>query len=358
MKKTISKNPREEILLICGRNFGDSIVTAGWLEKTSAILPYNWIVWCRPSVAPFFQNIKAVTTVYSSEFPVGTKKNFNWRAALKLLSIAKTIRRRTLLFSVDLFGDFREALLAKLCGSKTHLTLAWPNDHLASRMIRRAPSWLISPISFRPPVNTSFYDAYALFATHLIKNARLPSDRVISITNATPTKAVAPMVVGLHPFASEVSREWPDENWNNLARQLQNIGYQVIAFGARNDLPRLHRIFEGALNSTSFRTDSLVEFGNQIKQLDVLIGLDSLSIHMAARAGIPSIALIGPSSPKLWLPPNCTYVSAPGACTYQPCFNKPKCRGKDWQYICMRSIAVDLVIQTTVAALSHARLTP
>ena len=155
----------------------------------------------------------------------------------------------------------------------------------------------------------------------------------------------APTKVGLHPFASQTCKLWPAERWQQLVAELLQRGCQLTAYGAPAERAALQTIFGPHAARMRLVTGSLPAFAEDLKQLDLLIGLDSFSVHMAHRQGVRSIMLNAGNPPTLWGPPDGVVLANSGGCTAYPCYNKPQCQGTAHEFACVKSVIVDDVIR-------------
>lgn len=109
---------------------------------------------------------------------------------------------------------------------------------------------------------------------------------------------------GLHiaicPFSRAAGKNWPPERFVRLAKQLQQEADTVIHLvGGPADRPQCEEmaaaIGDGTINHAGKTT--LIELGSLLKEMDLLITVDSGPMHMAAAIGTPTLALFGPTSP-------------------------------------------------------------
>jgi ADP-heptose:LPS heptosyltransferase len=94
--------------------------------------------------------------------------------------------------------------------------------------------------------------------------------------------------VVIHPFSGGTSKNWPLDYFRSLAEQLP-CQVEWIA-GPEQEL-------EGAL-----RFESLRDLAEHLSGARLYIGNDSGITHLAAAAGVPGIALFGPTEPDIWTP--------------------------------------------------------
>lgn len=92
----------------------------------------------------------------------------------------------------------------------------------------------------------------------------------------------------IHPFSGSAKKNWPLENYRELARRLK-IPVQWTA-GPEEKL-------DGAM-----RFDDLYELGCWISKAAVFIGNDSGISHLAAAVGTPVVAIFLTTDPAVWAP--------------------------------------------------------
>ena len=96
----------------------------------------------------------------------------------------------------------------------------------------------------------------------------------------------------IHPFSGSPKKNWPLENFRELARTLERT--MPVRWCAGADDPPL----EGAV-----RIDDLYELACWLARARLYIGNDSGITHLAAAVGTPVLALFGPASdPAVWAP--------------------------------------------------------
>lgn len=95
----------------------------------------------------------------------------------------------------------------------------------------------------------------------------------------------------IHPFSGSPRKNWPLENFRELARQLETE-LPVRWCTGREDPP-----IEGAA-----RFDDLYELARWLARARLYVGNDSGITHLAAAVGTPVLALFGPTDPEVWAP--------------------------------------------------------
>jgi len=96
--------------LIVARYLGDGVIQSNFLRRlVERRYAQRYIVWTRPQMAFFFEDI-AGCVVVSSQFPIATIKQFRMRATLEFLRAAREIRGQRPSISIDLIGDVRKGV--------------------------------------------------------------------------------------------------------------------------------------------------------------------------------------------------------------------------------------------------------
>lgn len=91
----------------------------------------------------------------------------------------------------------------------------------------------------------------------------------------------------IHPFSGSKRKNWPIENFREVAAKLENVVW----------LAGPEESFDG---STHF--DDLPDVASLIAGATRYIGNDSGITHLAAAVGAPVIAIFGPTDPRIWAP--------------------------------------------------------
>ena len=117
-------------------------------------------------------------------------------------------------------------------------------------------------------------------------------------------------MVVLHLFAggyrSEL-REWPDARWRELAGELDARGFGVVLTGAEHERERA-KPFAASCELPSGR---LVDLAGRLSLTDLLdvvagsalvVSVNTGLMHIAGAAGVPTVALNGPTSEHRWGP--------------------------------------------------------
>jgi len=160
------------------------------------------------------------------------------------------------------------------------------------------------------------------------------SDRVVAIAPGG----------GVNPRTRFELKRWPLQKFVDLARRLRAVDVRVVALG----LPEEVTAFRAAVGETAgieTASGDLRLAGALLARSRVCVANDSGLLHLAVAAGVPCVAIFGPTNPDVWGP------NAPGhrvvrhVVPCQPCYLDdgvlPECR---WDHRCMRDLPVEEVL--------------
>ncbi len=148
--------------------------------------------------------------------------------------------------------------------------------------------------------------------------------------------------VVIHAAASLPAKQWPLDRFAHVMRKLREQGtVRFVYTGAKNDsalYEEIERLGDfGGLNLCG--KASLRENVAVYRNCDLFFGVDSGPMHMAAAAGIPVVALFGPTDERKWGPWGEGHVILSKRLACHPC--KPhKCATRE----CMEKITTQEVL--------------
>jgi heptosyltransferase III len=117
--------------------------------------------------------------------------------------------------------------------------------------------------------------------------------------NATLAPRKPYVVLHANPFYQY--KRWNDAGWQGLARGLAERGLAVIATEGPDpaERPYLDRVWHSAGIPVNRRRLDWGALAQLLKEAALYVGPDTSTTHLAAASGCPTIALFGPTSPRL-----------------------------------------------------------
>jgi ADP-heptose:LPS heptosyltransferase len=162
----------------------------------------------------------------------------------------------------------------------------------------------------------------------------------------------------IHAGPSGAFREWPMENWRSLVKELVEQGFDnIIQVGSslRGSLEFVpHVVIPNVFSAVDRLT--LEESIALVSDCDLLLGIDSGLLHIAASVGTPAVGIFGSTSPELRFSPDRACLCVVSKVECQGCHHRaPRLHwvtGCPFNLNCMKSITVNEVLQACVSQLT------
>jgi len=333
------KTKKKIVCVISLRNLGDIVIQSRFISVLAkSVEDTEWIIWTRNEGVFYFEGIPN-STIFTSTFLF--KKDISLSKIYLLLKTILRLRKYHFSFVIDFIGDFRERLLVKLLRTEKHLFPFWGAQHVFLNTIRN-PFGVPIGGAYIDPVNINIYKSYQIFIDYIVNAMGGKKKLDISYNYKKLNKQVR---IGLHPFASQQCKLWSYSNWLELAQYLLENEYEIVVFGAESENVLLNEIFCPIKDKIIICTKKINLLDSYLMNIDLMICLDSFSVHLASLKGIRSIMINGSNNKDLFAPPNSLVLANSGNCVNYPCYNKPKCLGALHEFACINSISVSDVVK-------------
>lgn len=205
----------------------------------------------------------------------------------------------------------------------------------------------------------------------------VPAIAEIVPPNARPAHAPDRAYAVVHAAPMFRYKQWTDDGWRGLAAALATRGLTVLATtGPGEDERRyLDRVWGGAPQVQRLTPLTWGELAGLIGGAQLYVGPDTSVTHLAAATAVPTIALYGPTDPRLWGPwpaggliraweavgniqnrGNVWLVQNPQACPWSilPCQQEGCERHRKSHSRCLDELAVAQVLSAVDAGLASA----
>jgi len=171
---------------------------------------------------------------------------------------------------------------------------------------------------------------------------------------ATGVVALAPGG-GVNPRTRFELKRWPLAYFAELTRRLRAQGLRVLVLGLPEEVTAF-RAAVGDLDGIETASGDLRLAGALLARCRACVANDSGLLHLAAAAGVPCVAIFGPTNPEVWGPYGPGHRVVRHAVPCQPCYHDdgvlPACR---FEHRCMRDLPVDEVLGAVAGLLTTAR---
>ncbi|MGA8078759.1 MAG: glycosyltransferase family 9 protein, partial [Xanthobacteraceae bacterium] len=130
-----------------------------------------------------------------------------------------------------------------------------------------------------------------------------PHDEIVPPAGGTrPALAPPQPYAVIHAAPMFRYKRWTDDGWRALAAALSQRGLGAVVTGAADDRAYLDNVWR---DSAVVRLDGKIAWPDLtalVADAAVYVGPDTAITHLAAATGTPTVALYGPTDPRLWGP--------------------------------------------------------
>lgn len=178
----------------------------------------------------------------------------------------------------------------------------------------------------------------------LVINGQLGAERRMQILPALD--AGKPYVV-IHPVSRWQFKQWLPEHWAAVADRLSEQEGMQVVFSCGPDAGEQAYVrsilaeSRGRHETTDGKL-TIRELAGLMQEARLFLGVDTVAMHLAAAAQLPSVVLFGPSSEWSWHPWHCRHELVLGDCSCKR--TRQFICDKSTVYPCMAGITVDAVV--------------
>lgn len=153
-------------------------------------------------------------------------------------------------------------------------------------------------------------------------------------------------IIAIHPGSGSLKKCWPVDSFAWLCLKLNNwLSIKICLIGGPADEQAFNSLKQrlNGLSPILFKDLPLGTLAAFLSHCDLYLGNDSGVTHLAAALGVPTIALFGPTDPRVWAPLGPKVFVLQSKATCSPC-NQEK-RNNCLEPICMSSISPEHVLK-------------
>lgn len=282
--KPIQLPPEPRVLVVAMRRLGDVLLTTPLIRSVKRAFP----------AASIDALVFAGTEGILSGNPdlagvIGVSERPSVRESLAML---RRIGQRYDLALSTQTGD-RPTALARLAGRQS----AGPLD--ANRVSATIKRWALTRSYVSDRTRHRVVDLLRL-AEHI--GIPASNEIVCPLGEVRPGLPAPNSYAVVHAAPKYTYKRWTAEGWRKLPDALRSRGLATIAIGAKSDGVYLDEVWRGC---DVMRLDGALawpEISALIGAARVYVGPDTAVTHLAAATGTPTVALYGPTDPRIWGP--------------------------------------------------------
>ncbi|MEE9437183.1 MAG: glycosyltransferase family 9 protein [Candidatus Adiutricales bacterium] len=334
------------ILIVKLSHIGDVAMSLPFLVALRQIYPQDHLTWLVEEAAAEIVTdhplLDRVVVSRRKAWIREIKRGRFWEVIPEIRRFFKELRQEPYDMVIDLQGLFKSGILAYFSGAERRIGYDQTREFSYRFLNER-----LSPYDPDRRSVLKYLDVAAYLGVKIDETGRsyLPC---LAVNEAAAREAdllfagdKRPKVI-INPISTGRNRLWPESCWKELIHLIvREYDFQVVLTGGLENQDENHRIAQGSehvLNLTG-RT-SLKVLAEIIRSAIVFISPDTGPLHIAAMAGIPTVALFGPTAPWRNGPfgPGHEVIRLGIECS--PCFKKVCDNPR-----CMTEISVDQVYQ-------------
>lgn len=313
------------ILIVKLSSLGDIVQSFGALEAIRARLPNAKIDWV---VAASFQELIKAHPLIDEAIVIDPS---SWRSLLRSIH---TLRKKKYHLLFDLQGNSKSAFFTFLACAKEKVGFSW-------KTAREWPNVLATNLRFTIEKNQNIVSFYQeLISSYFQDEKKIVSQGVELKVEEKEKKRIETLF--LHEKRKKIliclgsrwkSKKAPFATWQSLLKKIlmkDPDSCFYFAWGTLEEKEECKALCDFfPKNSILLEKYSLPGLQYLMTKVDLMIGVDSIALHLCATTKTPTLALFGPTHPKVFAPLGKKHQFLLGRCPYGMVFDKqcPKLRG-------------------------------
>jgi len=255
---------------------------------------------CRTGVSQFFIDQKMVSRAF--EVKKGDRKSY--------LALVKQLRIENYDICISPHQSLRTAIFISSLGAKTKVGFKnWWNKWFFTHRISRDKTLpdALRQLSLMDPFDGSLKNKMRDFANNVEILPDIPKEfsMKLDIQSVSLPELLTGIMKTKYALIAPGS-QWPTKRWSvdgfvEVIRKLMSEKYEVVLVGSGTEdvliNKRLSDLIPGLIDLTN--STSLSELAYLMTKATVLVCNDSGLMHLAATAGLPVVAIFGPTTPAL-----------------------------------------------------------
>lgn len=316
------------ILIVKTSSLGDIVHAFSSLTALREQFPKAHISWVVEK--PFSSLVSAhpyVDEVIEIDSKKWRKKIFSSSTYLEIKSMLSKLRAKSFDLLFDLQGNTKSSFVTFFAKSKEKVGYGY-------KSVWEYPNLLATNVKYDPPkeVNVREENLF-LIKSHLKLSSIQDKPQVLKL--ASDEQETLKTLLG-HPFLKEGQKILvaPGSHWKNkqasqeaLSNLLEKIEQKkpavfLLTWGNDAEKQFCNEISKRLPKAVLMEKISIPVLQNLMKEMDLVIAMDSLPLHLAATVGTATFGIFGPSIAKKFAPPSALHKAIQGSCPYGRSFDR------------------------------------
>ncbi len=318
------------ILIVKTSALGDIVhtfpVLAYLRDRVSGPLVIDWVVEARCAglvdAHPLIDNVYTVDT-RAWKHSLFSKKT--WDAVGKF---RREIRHAPYDVVFDLQGNTKSGLITATTRARSKVGFARSNVSEWPNLIFTYQHY---DVNDRASIRSSYLDVVRAYFEDPVPyenigvKLNISSEESAEIQDITRRHSSDPSPkILVCPGSAWENKRLPDDVLRDFLKEVQKeLGCRFLfAWGSKEELGTCQELATHLPHSETLPKLSLRVLQNLMSELDLVVAMDSLPLHLAGSAGTPTFGLFGPSSAAKYMPEGPQHGAYQGSCPYGKTFKK------------------------------------
>jgi len=315
-KKNVVKSEVKKILVISLYFRGDALMNTPALRILSKIFPQAQTdIWIKSRSEGILDNNPHINkTIVFDHFKTADYNDSSKPFIKEKINFIKSVRKENYDLCIDLTGKYSTALFALLGGFKYSMGLNYngfgfcynkfvntDTQHTAGHLAGKYAEVIRQGLDLtKEEFDAASESGNIRNEIYISENSGDAIRKILSENGISYDDNI----ISIQPSAGWKAKEWSGEKYSQLISQLPS-GYKIVLIGSEHDAENNKSIIENSNVPEKCVTLSLPMklSAALISVSDIFIGSDSVGLQIAGAAGVPSVALFGPTNPGFSNPP-------------------------------------------------------
>jgi heptosyltransferase-3 len=333
--------PAARLLIIQLRQIGDVLLSTPVLRALRQHYPQSFIAFCaEPAPARVLRhNPHADEVIVRPRHTTWYEEWQFWRR----------IRRLRFDLVIDLLGNPRSAMLARVSGARHRVAFArFPRSLLYTTLVEHGHD----THEYTAAKRLRLLEALGIRASDVSLDFTYTSADEQQVDRFLGTHGIGPddLLICVDPTHHVPTRRWPGTHFSRLAELLgERLGARIVLLWGPGEQQEVAAIAAGARSSNPVLIPEwdLATLAALLARADLFIGCDSAPQHIAVSQRIPSLSIFGATRSTVWLPADAQHRAVVASLPCQPC-DKNQC-GPPLNIACMRTLTAEAVFEAVLA---------
>lgn len=330
----------DRILVIQLRQIGDVLLTTPLLRALRQYYPYSAIACAiEASPARVLRGNRDVDDLLMRPHPA------TWRQELQFL---RRVRQRRFDVVVDLMGNPRSAMMARVSGAKHRVAFArFPRSLCYTTLVDHRHDQQEYTVTKR----LRLLEPLGIQATDLsLRLAYTPQERAeVEQFLRAHAMTTDELLICIDPTHRVPTRQWPGKYFSSLADLLsERLRARVLLLWGPGEKAYVEAIAAAAQSRPILIPEwGLHTLAALLARADLFVGCDSAPQHIAVSQRTPTLTIFGATRSINWLPPDPQHRAVALQLLCQPC-DQVQC-GPPLDVACLRTLTADTVFTAVLA---------